>query len=419
MATDIVTPEQAGRLEDVLLLQLALKYGTDDTEGLASRLRSHPLLSQAAEQIKAVDALACKLALDRLLGLTADRTASSVALAAKLAASRDSRIREVTRQIAEAEALYKAAITSSSDVATGPQVLRQDRATIAPADGSAERDSASDASSVKPEPEPGPEPKSLSQRPEQTSGPLVTDLASKESVNAVHSGPAIVVRQPSPGRAAHGTVSDAADMERAVASSTNLPQVHTTEFIPGTGTTVLDVVAGRQISDDRPPEAESGPRRKPGRGRKRSKSVAEHTSAASRDASVASVAVDIQAIATNKRFQSMVLNVLANIASHKCASIFAFPVSAKEAPTYRDMIRQPTDLKTMKARIKSGEIASGPSFHLEICRMFSNAIMFNHDNSDVAEMTREMYEHAEVGLRDHRQQRPRTDSFIRKRSPCT
>ncbi len=96
-----------------------------------------------------------------------------------------------------------------------------------------------------------------------------------------------------------------------------------------------------------------------------------------------------------KKFQSNIIAVLNNISAHRFASIFATPVSSRDAPNYGTMIRKPMDIKTIKARIKNGDILTSSVFHKEILQMLSNAIMFNSEGSEVGKMAWEVGSHAE------------------------
>jgi hypothetical protein len=96
-----------------------------------------------------------------------------------------------------------------------------------------------------------------------------------------------------------------------------------------------------------------------------------------------------------KKFQSTVLPVLANISSHKYASVFAQAVSDKDAPNYSKVVHQPTDLRLIKAQIKAGQIADINGFHKAVLRMLSNAVIYNQDGSEVSKMAKELAEHCE------------------------
>lgn len=100
------------------------------------------------------------------------------------------------------------------------------------------------------------------------------------------------------------------------------------------------------------------------------------------------------------------------ITSHRLASLFAKPLTERDAPGYKDLIRRPQDLKSIKAAINAGGralnayleeqgdaagearevwvpeseevtppkgIVNAAQFEKELSRVFANAVMFNPD----------------------------------------
>lgn len=115
-----------------------------------------------------------------------------------------------------------------------------------------------------------------------------------------------------------------------------------------------------------------------------------------RSPTASSTAEDADNAAMLKRFQSTILPVLNNIASHRYASIFSNPVSNKEAPNYSNVVKSPLDIKTIRAQVKSGDLPNMQSFERALTLMLANAIMYNAEHSEVAKMARDVYEHALV-----------------------
>jgi hypothetical protein len=129
-----------------------------------------------------------------------------------------------------------------------------------------------------------------------------------------------------------------------------------------------------------------------------------------------------------------------DILSHKHASIFSNPVRDRDAGGYSDMIRRPTDLKTIKTAINNGGrsvnaatadmmpaagnattsansreaasfllpwsedlapprgIVNSAQLEKEVMRMFANAVMFNPGEDDVVSDAREMFESAAINI---------------------
>lgn len=100
------------------------------------------------------------------------------------------------------------------------------------------------------------------------------------------------------------------------------------------------------------------------------------------------------------------------ITSHRLASLFAKPLTERDAPGYKDLIRRPQDLKSIRAAINAGGralnayleesgdaagevrevwvpesedmippkgIVNAAQFEKELSRIFANAVMFNPD----------------------------------------
>lgn len=117
--------------------------------------------------------------------------------------------------------------------------------------------------------------------------------------------------------------------------------------------------------------------------------------------------------------------MLNDVTTHKLASMFQKPISAREAPGYKDIVFQPQDLKTIRSQLQAGQkaiiaadaiaqesgevgtpsgttgvskatstiwlersadvmppraIVNSSQLETEICRIFANAVMFNPDS---------------------------------------
>lgn len=96
----------------------------------------------------------------------------------------------------------------------------------------------------------------------------------------------------------------------------------------------------------------------------------------------------------NKRFQSIGINLINNIQSHRFSSVFLQPVNKKEVPDYYEVVNEPKDLKNiMKTiKLKSGEPVYTLLQDLErdVMLMFANCIMFNHSDEDLVNLARTM-----------------------------
>lgn len=99
-----------------------------------------------------------------------------------------------------------------------------------------------------------------------------------------------------------------------------------------------------------------------------------------------------------KRFQQVTTPLLSDIFSNKSASFFAHPVNANGAPNYYNLIKSPTDLRTIKAMVRTGDIRNSAELERELQKMFANSIMYNDWGSDVSLLAREMQKETDTLL---------------------
>jgi bromodomain-containing protein 8 len=86
----------------------------------------------------------------------------------------------------------------------------------------------------------------------------------------------------------------------------------------------------------------------------------------------------------------LILGLHQQIHQHKCGAIFHQPIKPSDAPDYQSLIYRPVDLKTIKARVRAGEITSSIEYRRDIALMFANAMMYNRPTSDVYKMAEEV-----------------------------
>lgn len=179
------------------------------------------------------------------------------------------------------------------------------------------------------------------------------------------------------------------DQEREPSSS--VPEVRVTRTRSSTLNTVVSVDATMQ--DD--VEADQTLKRKPGRPSRRNTLRDDEESTKSAEGNTAT---DDQDQATIRRFQSTIMPVLNNITSHRYSSIFTNPVSNRDAPNYSSVVKFPMDIKTIRSQVKGGGITNLTAFHRAVLLMLSNAVMYNPEDSEVAMMAKDLFEHAEEAI---------------------
>lgn len=139
-------------------------------------------------------------------------------------------------------------------------------------------------------------------------------------------------------------------------------------------------------------------------------------------------------ITSYRNFARMTQPIMNNIQSHKHGSMFSVPVRDRDAEGYKDIIRRPQDLKSIRAAVSTGSrlvaastqaitdgdvgspgaaggnivilpnsddfmppkaIVNGAQLEQEIMRMLANAVLFNPGEEGVVRDTREMFETVE------------------------
>ena len=91
-----------------------------------------------------------------------------------------------------------------------------------------------------------------------------------------------------------------------------------------------------------------------------------------------------------KRFQNFIQMLHTEITGHRNGSIFHHPIKPSEAPDYRDIVKRPMDLKTIKVRVRDGQISTTAEYIRDVYLMFANAIMYNKPGSTVYNMAEEV-----------------------------
>ncbi|XP_042119958.1 bromodomain-containing protein 8 isoform X3 [Peromyscus maniculatus bairdii] len=82
------------------------------------------------------------------------------------------------------------------------------------------------------------------------------------------------------------------------------------------------------------------------------------------------------------------------------SSPFLKPVSEKQAPGYKDVVKRPMDLTTLKRNLSKGRIHTMAEFQRDLMLMFQNAVMYNDSDHHIyhmaVEMQREVLEQIQV-----------------------
>ncbi|CAD2101302.1 histone acetyltransferase GCN5, putative [Plasmodium vinckei] len=77
------------------------------------------------------------------------------------------------------------------------------------------------------------------------------------------------------------------------------------------------------------------------------------------------------------QLKDQIINVLDYLEKQQSAWPFLKPVSLSEAPDYYDIIKEPTDILTMRRKARHGEYKTKEDFGIELKRMFDNCRLYN------------------------------------------
>lgn len=92
----------------------------------------------------------------------------------------------------------------------------------------------------------------------------------------------------------------------------------------------------------------------------------------------------------HRSWKKSILLLYSSLSGHKCASIFAKPITDEQAPNYSQLILQPMDLQSLKRNIDSGQIRNIFEFQIYVMRMCYNAIFYNINDDVICERAKEM-----------------------------
>ncbi|TKY85251.1 hypothetical protein EX895_006331 [Sporisorium graminicola] len=96
--------------------------------------------------------------------------------------------------------------------------------------------------------------------------------------------------------------------------------------------------------------------------------------------------------AAAKRKTAQVLSMLlTEVSNHTHGNLFHAPIKEQDAPDYYLLIKQPLDIKTIKARIKEGSISSAKQLRKALTLIFANSLIYNRPGTEVHRMASEMF----------------------------
>ncbi|KAF9581004.1 Bromodomain-containing protein 8, partial [Lunasporangiospora selenospora] len=102
----------------------------------------------------------------------------------------------------------------------------------------------------------------------------------------------------------------------------------------------------------------------------------------------------------DKKWKKILMMIWSDIANHRFGAVFMQPIKEQDAPGYYYMIKRPMDLKSIKERIRDGQITNADEFHRDVLLMFMNAIMYNNEDTEIHQMALAMMAEVEFIIKN-------------------
>ncbi|RKP01951.1 hypothetical protein CXG81DRAFT_18310 [Caulochytrium protostelioides] len=118
--------------------------------------------------------------------------------------------------------------------------------------------------------------------------------------------------------------------------------------------------------------------------------VDSHSEAGSRSETIRSVATD-----RHRSWRRLCLMIWMKISDHRYGHVFMNPVKPERMPDYTAIVKRPMCLNQVKARIREREITTTAEFQRDVLLVFTNAIMYYAEGSQLYNMAMEMLLSAE------------------------
>ncbi|UZJ56906.1 hypothetical protein CBS101457_006226 [Exobasidium rhododendri] len=115
-----------------------------------------------------------------------------------------------------------------------------------------------------------------------------------------------------------------------------------------------------------------------------------------------------------KRKNEKVLNmILQEVSNHTHGNLFHSAIKEQDAPDYYALIRHPLDIKTIKLKIKEGQIVNSTQLRRALNQMFANSLIYNRPGTEIHRMALEMRDAAEEMI-DRFEQTQLSASYARR-----
>ena len=96
------------------------------------------------------------------------------------------------------------------------------------------------------------------------------------------------------------------------------------------------------------------------------------------------------------QFNEIVVNLVDSCITFDNTRLFHFAVKKSEFPTYHDIVKNPIDLSTIKARAKRCEYKTLEEFRNDMKLLKENSVKFNGENSHVTNQAQSILDRMEA-----------------------
>ncbi|CAH7688339.1 Bromodomain-containing protein, partial [Phakopsora pachyrhizi] len=89
-------------------------------------------------------------------------------------------------------------------------------------------------------------------------------------------------------------------------------------------------------------------------------------------------------------FRRRMIKTHSSVQSNPVSAVFRKPVKDSDAPGYSVIVKRPMDLRTLARKLRDGEVTSAEEYRRDLMLMLANAVMFNHEDSQVSKNAKEL-----------------------------
>ncbi|KAG0149397.1 hypothetical protein CROQUDRAFT_653694 [Cronartium quercuum f. sp. fusiforme G11] len=118
--------------------------------------------------------------------------------------------------------------------------------------------------------------------------------------------------------------------------------------------------------------------------------VALQTTFPTPDSTALKVSTTCSAPSDSTSFRRRMMRTHSSVQNNPISAVFREPVKDNEAPGYSSIVKRPMDLRTLAKRLREGVVVSAEEYRRDLMLMLANAVMFNHEGSEVTKNAKEL-----------------------------